>query len=64
MKPNTTFELTVEDINVIDEALIVLQHQRMGAVGFEISQIVDLRAKLFHQKNWYRVKDDRFQGGG
>lgn len=55
-KPNTTFELDVEDINLIEEALILLQHQRMGAVGFEVQSIEDLKAKIFHQKNWYRPK--------
>lgn len=65
MKPNNDFKFSVNDIDLIDEALILLQHQRTGVVGFEISDIVDLRAKIFHQKNWYKVKDDKtFQGGG
>jgi len=63
MKPNTTFNLDVQDINIIDEALDVLLHERMGAVGFEIQSIIDVKAKIFHQKNWYVAKD-RFQGGG
>jgi len=63
MKPNTTFNLDVQDINIIDEALDVLLHERMGTVGFEIQSIIDVKAKIFHQKNWYVAKD-RFQGGG
>ena len=56
MKPNTQFELNVDDINLIEEALTLLQHQRMGTVGFEFQSIEDLKAKIFHQKNWYRPK--------
>lgn len=62
-KPNTSFNLDVNDINLIDEALILLQHHRTGTVGFEIEEITSLRAKIFHQKQWYRAKDT-FQGGG
>lgn len=56
VKPNKHFELDVDDINLIEEALMVLQHQRMGSVGFELQTIEDLKAKIFHQKNWYRPK--------
>tara|TARA_B100000768_G_scaffold177656_1_gene192163 strand:- start:283 stop:477 length:195 start_codon:yes stop_codon:yes gene_type:complete len=62
-KPNTKFELSVNDIALIDEALALLQHHRMGAVGFKVSEIEELKAKIFHQKVWYRVKVG-FQGGG
>ena len=62
-KPNTKFELSVNDLALIDEALALLQHHRMGAVGIEISEIEELKAKIFHQKVWYRVKVG-FQGGG
>tara|TARA_B110000259_G_scaffold106610_1_gene122252 strand:- start:14110 stop:14304 length:195 start_codon:yes stop_codon:yes gene_type:complete len=62
-KPNTKFELSVNDIALIDEALALLQHHRMGAVGFETSEIEELKAKIFHQKVWYKVKVG-FQGGG
>ena len=63
VKPNTSFNLDVNDINLIDEALILLQNHRTGTVGFEVEEITDLRAKIFHQKSWYRAKD-KFQGGG
>ena len=56
VKPNIKFELDVDDIDLIEEALMVLQHQRMGSVGFEVQEIEDLKAKIFHQKNWYRPK--------
>ncbi|MBT4995442.1 MAG: hypothetical protein HOM88_03120 [Hellea sp.] len=63
VKPNTSFNLDVDDINIIDEALLLLQMQRTGTIGFEIEDITNLRAKIFHQKNWYKPKD-RFAGGG
>lgn len=63
VKPNTSFNLDVDDINIIDEALLLLQMQRTGTIGFEIEDITNLRAKIFHQKNWYKPKD-RFCGGG
>lgn len=61
-KPNMKFELDVNDIDLIDEALILLQHHRMGSVGFEIQSIEDLRAKIFHQKEWYRPKGLHISG--
>lgn len=54
VKANKQFELDIDDINLIEEALVVLQHQRTGSVGFEVAEIEDLKAKIFHQKNWYR----------
>ncbi len=63
MKPNTQFELNVNDINLIEEGLTLLQHHRMGAVGFEVQEIEDLKARIFHQKNWYRPKNEIYIGG-
>ena len=63
MKPNTNFKFDVADIALIEEALILLQHERMGAVGFEVSEIENLKAKIFHQKNWYRPKNDIYISG-
>tara|TARA_Y100000389_G_scaffold192348_1_gene219677 strand:+ start:162 stop:350 length:189 start_codon:yes stop_codon:yes gene_type:complete len=62
MKPNTSFNLDVNDIELIDEALILLQHHKTGTVGFEVEEITNLRAKIFHQKNWYRPKT-KYIGG-
>ena len=52
-RPNTSFNLNVNDIDLIDEALCLLQHHRMGAVGFEVAEIEELKAKIYHQKEWY-----------
>ena len=51
VKPNTKFELDVEDICLIEEALVALQNQNIGSRS---QQIEDLKAKIYHQKNWYR----------
>ena len=56
VKPNTSFNLDTNDIDLIDEALTLLQHERTGTVGFEVENITNLRAKIWHQKNWYRPK--------
>jgi len=56
VSPNTKFELDVSDIELIEEALGLLQHHRAGTVGFQVQSIEDLRAKIWHQKRWYRPK--------
>jgi len=62
-KPNSNFKLDVKDINIIDEALILLYQQHYDSASFSKEDITELRAKIFHQKNWY-VSKDKFQGGG
>ena len=57
MKPNTQFTLTVKDIDTIERALFLLQTQTDSK-----KEIVDLLAKLFHQKNWYRPKKNYVSG--
>ena len=54
MKPNTKFELSVRDIELIENAL------RMQPASKDIQEVL---AKLYHQKVWYRPKDG-FVGGG
>lgn len=54
MKPNTSFNLSVADVELIERALtcmIPLDQSRTN-------DIVDLKAKLFHQKNWYQKNKD------
>jgi hypothetical protein len=59
MKPNNNFELTVRDIEVIESALRAKAGRRgMAIVQGETSP----RAKLHHQKVWYRPKKD-YVGG-
>lgn len=61
-KPNMLFELNVKDMELIEEGLILLQRHRMGSVGSEIQEVEDLKAKIFHQKNWYRPKSVYISG--
>lgn len=57
MKPNTKFSLTVTDIDTIERALFLLQTQTENK-----KDVVNLLAKIFHQKNWYRPKKDYVSG--
>jgi len=51
MKPNTNFVLSVRDIELIEQSLFLLQTNADEAGKREIQ---NLRAKLHHQKVWYR----------
>jgi len=51
MKPNTNFVLSVRDIELIEQSLFLLQTNADDAGKREIQ---NLRAKLHHQKVWYR----------
>ena len=59
MKPNTKFELNVRDLELIESALFLLQSNSDDAGKREIQE---LRAKLHHQKVWYRPKKDYVSG--
>ena len=58
-KPNTKFNLNVRDLELIESALFLLQADADDAGKREIQ---NLRAKLYHQKNWYRPKEDYVSG--
>jgi len=58
-KPNENFKLTVRDVELIESALFLLQSNADDAGKREIQ---DLRAKLHHQKIWYRPKKDYVSG--
>lgn len=45
MKPNTNFELTVRDIELIEQALLSQEQTR---------EVQELLGRLHNQKNWYR----------
>lgn len=73
MKPNKQFELTIRDIEVIESALRAKAGRRglaiaMGDVSTqlraEMTEIQQLLGRIHNQKNWYKPKDNRFQGGG
>ena len=59
MKPNTNFKLSVRDLELIESALFLAQSNADDAGKREIQE---LRAKLHHQKVWYRPKKDYVSG--
>jgi hypothetical protein len=58
-KPNTNFKLSVRDLELIEQALFLAQVNADDAGKREIQE---LRAKLHHQKVWYRPKKDYVSG--
>ena len=73
MKPNKQFELTIRDIEVIESALRAKAGRRGLAIAegtvstqlhAEMIEIQELLGRIHNQKNWYKPKDNRFQGGG
>ena len=59
MKQNTNFVLSVRDIELIEQSLFLLQTNADEAGKREIQ---NLRAKLHHQKVWYRPGKDYISG--
>ena len=73
MKPNNNFELSIRDIEVIESALRAKAGRRGLAIAEgdtstqlhnEMTELQQLLGKIHNQKNWYKPKDGRFQGGG
>jgi hypothetical protein len=74
MKPNKTFELTVDDVEMIESALNGRVHRRAMSVATdptniyakdmqkEITLIRDLLGRIHNQKTFYRPKN-RFGTG-
>ena len=54
MKPNTKFNLSVRDIELIEQALHSVEQTR---------EVRELLGRLHNQKNWYRPKDRVYVGG-
>ena len=54
MKPNKKFELSVEDLELIENALLQQEQTK---------KIQELLGRLHNQKNWYRPKDAIYVGG-
>lgn len=60
VKPNNNFELSVKDVEHIERALHLLQLSLEEQE--DKKQVVRLLAKLYHQKNWYRPKENYVSG--
>ena len=72
MKPNTSFTLSVRDIEIIEQALRAKSGRRGIAIASgdaseklkeEMDEIQDLLGRLHHQKHWYRPKGEIYVGG-
>ena len=73
--PNTKFKLTVRDIEIIEHALRDRQRtvskykltkidiENVTLADQELAELTDLLARLYHQKNFYRPKDQTYIGG-
>ena len=53
-KPNTNFKLSVQDIALIEHALLSQKQTK---------EVRELLAKIHHQKIWYRPKDKIYVSG-
>ena len=53
-KPNTKFNLSVNDIKLIENALHSVEQTR---------EVRELLGKIHNQKNWYRPKDKIYVSG-
>ena len=71
VKPNTKFNLSVRDIDVIEQALRAKAGRRGLAIAegetspqlkSEMQEIQQLLGRIHHQKNWYVSK--KFTPGG
>ena len=71
-KPNTTFELSVKDIKIIEEALNnkvarrsqrILEGEDPEILMTEAKEIRDLLGRIHNQKNWYRPTNKIYVGG-
>ena len=58
-KPNTDFHLTVKELALIEMALIAYS----ASSAEKQKDIQDLLAKFYHQKLWYRPKDEIYVSG-
>ena len=60
MKPNTQFNLSVKDVEHVERALQLYQVSLESDA--DKKEIVDLLANLYHQKVWYRPKENYVSG--
>ena len=64
VKPNTQFELTVKDIDLIEKALynmVTYYSQRQDSDS--VKQVTELLGKIHNQKQFYRPNDDKYVSG-
>ena len=60
MKPNKTFELSVDDLELIERSLTAF----MTTAEYPDQQLIaQVLGKLHNQKNWYRPKNKVYISG-
>ena len=71
-KPNKKFNLTVRDIEIIEQALrakagrrglAIAQGETSEKLYEEMKEIQELLGRIHEQKVWYRPKDKTYIGG-
>ena len=60
MKPNKNFELSVNDVDIIERALYSMIN---NSTDNEKREIHDLLGRIHNQKNWYRPKTEPYISG-
>ena len=64
VKPNTQFELTVKDIDLIEKALYnMISYYGNRGDDESIKKVTALLGKIHNQKNFYRPNDDSYVSG-
>jgi len=64
VKPNTEFELTVKDIDLIEKALYNMVTYYSQRQDFDsVKQVTELLGKIHNQKQFYRPNDDKYVSG-
>ena len=72
MKPNTTFDLNVRDIEIIEHALrakagrrglAIAQGETSDKLKEERDEILELLGRIHDQKVWYRPKNKTYISG-
>jgi hypothetical protein len=72
LKPNTTFELNVRDIEIIEHALrakagrrglSIAQGETSEQLKQEMDEILELLGRIHDQKVWYRPKNKTYVSG-
>lgn len=60
VKPNEDFKLTVKELALIEMALLSYQHTQPN----RSKDVQELLAKFYHEKVWYRPKDEEIYVSG
>lgn len=61
-KPNTKFNLSVRDIDIIERALRTQLDAKKDNTQ-EVKEIREVLGKIHNQKNWYRPKKGPYVSG-